>query len=475
VPLLAIEIRVKAGCANQWFPGRKIAFAFIHMPQESIFALTSLAPTPWRVSQQRTSIRSWRDAGLRVYSLNHPSEIVTLSSLYDVDWVPIRRTSAEIFGRPCVPIRTMVEWAAENEAIVLLINSDIELRLSVWEMKRIRWLSDGGLCYFVRFNHNGNPGRASREHSGIDAFLLHGRDAALVPDSLLSMGQPFWDYLLPHVFADHNRPVYSVEFPVALHRDHRLQWSWENWHRCGLEFKRVTKAVSSDSSFGACGSMSVAVRASFESSKVCLSAHPMKIRDWVQQTFRYPGPKTFLEIGSHLGTDTAWMAELCDVTIHAFEPDPRNQQPPRHNVVQHSEAIADHDGRAAFTLSREGWGQEWTYSSSIKKPKNHLHRFPVTFGDIIEVETVTLDTFSGREDLGVIDFVWADVQGAEGEMIRGGRDAFARTRYLYTAYSDDELYEGQITLRDIVDLLGEFRVLEVWPDEVLLENSKMPA
>jgi FkbM family methyltransferase len=451
------------------------AFAPTPVTQESIFALTSLSPVPWRMPVQSASISSWRDAGLQVCSLNHPSEIESLASLYDVEWVPVAHTSTSVFGRHCVPVRAMLDWAAKHDVAVLLINSDIELRMSASEMKRIRWLSDGGLCYFIRYNHNGDLRRASREHSGIDAFLLHGRDAALAPDSFLSMGQPFWDYLLPHIFATHDRRVCSVEFPVALHRDHPLQWSWENWHRCGLEFKRITEAGSSDSSFGGCGAMSVLVRESFESKKVSLSPQPIKICEWVQQAFRHPGPKIFLEIGSHRGTDTAWMAELCDVTIHGFEPDPRNQQPARYNLIQHRLAIADHDGRAPFILSRDGWGQEWTYSSSIKKPKNHLHRFPVTFGETIEVKTITLDTFCRREGLGVIDFVWADIQGAEGEMIRGGPETFARTRYLYTAYSDDELYEGQVTLRDIVAMLREFRVLEVWPDDVLLGNRKFSA
>jgi 2-O-methyltransferase len=442
------------------------------MTQESIFALTSLSPMPWRTPLQRASINSWRDAGLSVCSLNHPSEIESLASLYDVDWIPVVHTSVHVFGRHCVPIRAMLNWAAEHDAEVLLINSDIQLRMSASEMKRIRWLSDGGLCYFIRYNYNGDPRRAWREPSGVDAFLLHGREAGLAPDSFLSMGQPFWDYLLPHLFATRNLRVWSIEFPVAFHRDHPRQWSWETWHRCGLEFERITGTQSGDSSFGACGSMSVHVRESFERKRVCLSPQPIEIRDWVRQAFGCRGGKIFLEIGSHIGTDTAWMAELCDVTIHAFEPDPRNQQPARDNVVQHRAAIAEHDGRAPFILSRHGWGQEWTYSSSLMKPKNHLHHFPVTFGETIEVETITLDTYCRREGLGIIDFIWADIQGAEGEMIRGGLETLQRTRYLYTEYSDDELYEGQVTLRDILSMLPDFRVLELWPDDVLLENRR---
>jgi FkbM family methyltransferase len=183
----------------------------------------------------------------------------------------------------------------------------------------------------------------------------------------------------------------------------------------------------------------------------------------------------FLELGAHQGTDTAWMADIPDVTIHAFEPDPRNHQAPRPNVTLHRAAIAERDGQGSLILSQQGWGQEWTHSSSIKRPKNHLQRYPVSFGGAVEVELVALDTFYRQHGLDIIDFIWADIQGAEGEMIRGGRQTLAHTRYLYTEYSDDELYEQQATLRDILDLLPGFRVLELWPDDVLLENRQLQA
>ena len=72
-----------------------------------------------------------------------------------------------------------------------------------------------------------------------------------------------------------------------------------------------------------------------------------------------------------------------------------------------------------------------------------------------------------------VDFIWADVQGAEGDMIRGGLRVLSRTRYLYTEWSDDELYEGQATLTEILRLLPDFRVVELWSDDVLLENTRL--
>lgn len=471
VMLAAAEL-IQLDCGHSVSVQKGTEPTFQEKPEE-IFVLTSLSPASWRVLVQRESICSWRRAGLRVCSLNHPSEIAALAPLYDVEWVPVLETSENVFGRHYIPIKAATDWAASHDCPVLITNADIKLKLTPWEMKRLRWLSDDGVCYFIRFNYDDEPRKLSREAHGIDAFLLHGSDAVRVPKSFLSIGQPFWDYLLPHLFASQGRPVVSVEFPATLHRSHPQQWSWENWRRCAAEFLRVTGVQAGNESLQAYVTMSLSVRESFDLKKMAILPQPFGIRKWTEKTFSVPGPKMFFELGSHRGTDTAWMSAISGVTVHAFEPDPRNHQPSRSNVIQHRTAISDRDGRAPFTLSLRGWGQEWTHSSSLKKPANHLARYPVTFGETIEVETISLDTFSRHECPGLIDFIWADIQGAEREMIRGGRETLARTRFLFTEYSDDELYEGQATLPQIMAMLPEFRVVELWPDDVLLENRSI--
>jgi FkbM family methyltransferase len=443
------------------------------MSHEVVAALTSLAPGRDRVAHHRVCIGSWRRAGMGVFSFNHPSEIDALRALYDVSFVPVSDTAAPVLGRHYIPISAMLGWAATHGGPALLINSDIELRMAQWEMKRIRWLCDGGLCYFVRYNYDRDIQHAFREAHGIDAFLLNGADADLFPSSFLSMGQPFWDYWIPYTFAARDSHVYAVESPVLFHKSHPRQWSDRAWHRCALEFDRVFGLLGEDRSMEACVLMSARVRSSFDSRKVVLPTQPPSIRDWVERRFSYRGPKLFLELGAHDGSDTAWMAALPEVAIHAFEPDPRNHPPPLDNVVLTRAAVSDRSGRLPFILSKTGWGQPWTHSSSLKQPKNHLSRYPVTFGETIEVNSITLDDYALHHGLGTVDFMWADIQGAEGEMIRGGRDLLGRTRYLYTEYADDELYEGQVTLNDICGMLPEFRVLELWPDEVLLQNQRM--
>jgi FkbM family methyltransferase len=443
------------------------------MPCSKVYALTSIAPQPRDRDYQHACIRSWREAALAVHSFNHPSEIADLARAFDVEFVPVSETSHVEFGRHLVPINFMLDWAAARDAPALLINADLELRLAPWQLERMRWLSDGGLCFLVRHNHRGEPSQATVEPHGIDAFLLHGRHAALFPPSFLSMGQPFWDYWLPQVFAANGLPLTTPQAAVAFHRDHPPGWSWAGWHRCAIEFGRLTGLLGPDGDSAACHALAAAVREHVRRSARVLPGSPPAIRDWVRQRFTTPEPKTFLELGAHCGTDTAWLAALPGVSLHAFEPDPRNIPPSLPNVRVQRAAVSDRDGYAPFVLSNEGWGREWTYSSSLRQPKQHLQRYPVSFGPTIEVRTITLDGYCATEGIENVDFIWADIQGAEADMIRGALATLTRTRYLYTEYSDEELYQGQASLQEILAMLPAFRVLELWPDDVLLENTRL--
>jgi hypothetical protein len=75
----------------------------------------------------------------------------------------------------------------------------------------------------------------------------------------------------------------------------------------------------------------------------------------------------------------------------------------------------------------------------------------------IKVELRTLDTWSTKHEPGPIDFIWADIQGAEGDLVAGGRETLARTKYVYTECFDDELYEGAPTRVALLDMLPRIR------------------
>jgi 2-O-methyltransferase len=194
-----------------------------------------------------------------------------------------------------------------------------------------------------------------------------------------------------------------------------------------------------------------------------------------------------LEIGCNDGGHTRDFLKLfSDATIYAFEPDPRARarfagavQDPR--VRLFDVAISDTDGEIDFHMSSGAPSAEvaaqlpegWDLSGSIRKPTGHLDALPwCRFDQRIRVTTLTLDTWCKNEGVEAIDFIWADVQGAEGDLIRGGTNALANTRFLYTEYSDRELYEGQLSLRALLSLLPDFKVLHRFSGDVLLENSK---
>lgn len=202
---------------------------------------------------------------------------------------------------------------------------------------------------------------------------------------------------------------------------------------------------------------------------------------------------TIIEVGCHMGEDTLEMFRLFPhAKIIAFEPDPRS-------VAQlHARgfskiatlveaAVGAEDGSATFRLSSGSppkndsafdpkyRNHPWTASSSLKAPKEHLKQFPwVKFDLTAKVKVMRLDTYFEQAKLDRVDFMWADVQGAEDLLIAGGQQTLARTRYFYTEFYDQELYEGQIDLRTIQSRLpGKWSLLARWDNDVLFKNEAM--
>ncbi|MFH1981488.1 MAG: FkbM family methyltransferase [Pseudomonadota bacterium] len=212
-------------------------------------------------------------------------------------------------------------------------------------------------------------------------------------------------------------------------------------------------------------------------------------KDIVKECVGKPNP-TILEIGCNDGTHTGWFLDVFEnPTIYCFEPDPRaitrfkqnvGQRP---NVTLFEIALSDKNGETTFYQS-SGQNDEattpalpegWDYSGSIRPPKDHLRIHPwVTFGERITVETSTIDSWCSRHGVGHIDFIWMDVQGAEIDVFRGGGATLANTRFLYTEYSNKELFEGQYDLAQLLAYLRDYDVLVRYSDDVLLKNRRFP-
>ena len=189
-----------------------------------------------------------------------------------------------------------------------------------------------------------------------------------------------------------------------------------------------------------------------------------------------------LDIGCYDGKDSFELFLLFkQPTMFAFEADPRSIElfeklqrkifiwPDLPPITLVRKAVGNVDGIITYYLSdsktRRHYEQDlqtsWSASSSIKPPQNHLKIFKdIEFYQTINVECVKLDTWAKKNEIESIDLIWADVNGAEEDLIKGGLDIFSRTRYFYTEYSNEGLYEGQITLEQMKHMLPWFEEIE---------------
>jgi FkbM family methyltransferase len=211
----------------------------------------------------------------------------------------------------------------------------------------------------------------------------------------------------------------------------------------------------------------------------------MNILEFIQKL----NPSIILEVGAHFGTETQYFRRLLpNAEIIAFEPDPRNIRILKERGIDkicklEEVALSDTNGKLEFFLSTgdcSHWSNDsllthndWSASSSLKKPKAHLdfHKW-ITFDETVEVDSIRLDDYAYLNDR-VIDFIWMDVQGAEDLVFKGSIETLKRTKYVYTEYNNQEMYEGQLNIQQILDLIGpDWEILHVYPDDVLLKNKK---
>lgn len=190
-----------------------------------------------------------------------------------------------------------------------------------------------------------------------------------------------------------------------------------------------------------------------------------------------------LEIGANDGLDTNRLLRFFgEARIHCFEPDPRAAQAFLSNVSDNRAhldmlAVGSYTGEAVFHASGgspQGGTGAWDKSGSLKPPKNHLLAVPwCTFEESFNVSLITLDEWFRLSGIGRIDLLWMDVQGAEDEVIAGGTFALANTKFIFTEYSDLELYKGQKSLRQLMRLLPGWEIVRRLSNDVLLRNTRV--
>jgi len=184
-----------------------------------------------------------------------------------------------------------------------------------------------------------------------------------------------------------------------------------------------------------------------------------------------------VELGAHVGEESQWIIPLCNHPRYiAIEPDGTNYVFLRNLLPVGSIAIrgavASFNGHCDFHES-ENLESKNRASGSIRNPTGHLKHFPeVTFSKTT-VPCRTLDFYAEWEHIDHIDLLWCDIQGAERDMIEGGRATLAKTRYMMIeAEPEVELYEGQALKPELIAMLPDWVVLKDFGYNLLMWNSK---
>lgn len=191
---------------------------------------------------------------------------------------------------------------------------------------------------------------------------------------------------------------------------------------------------------------------------------------------------TIFEIGAADGQDSVdFINSFGEINLYSFEPDPSNIKLIKEKISYEKfnlfeGVISNLDDEITFNRSRTDNPDDLRYSGSIKLPKEHLNEWNwIYFDEQIKVKSIKLDTFCEQNNINIIDFIWADVQGAEDLMIIGGIETFKnKVRFLYTEYANKEYYENQPNLNKILSLLGnDWELVHDFGSDILLKNKNL--
>ncbi|MGA2936781.1 MAG: FkbM family methyltransferase [Syntrophobacteraceae bacterium] len=152
-----------------------------------------------------------------------------------------------------------------------------------------------------------------------------------------------------------------------------------------------------------------------------------RLVQWADKFGHLQRGNVILELGANLGSTTLPLAQLTQCHIAAVEPVPRNLAFLKQNVAQNDLsarvtivecAASDHNGETEMIVPLIGRGGAEIASRNVERPEAIFHAPCET----VPVKTKRLDTLLAELQLAPerVAFVWCDVQGSEGAVIRTG-------------------------------------------------------
>lgn len=164
--------------------------------------------------------------------------------------------------------------------------------------------------------------------------------------------------------------------------------------------------------------------------------------------------ESICDIGSwHLGQSIEFLELFPDAKVYAFEANPENYKNCveihsrltgyfKKNLKVYNTALNDKPGEMKFyPVTNDNPGASSKYKFMQGYTKEFFNKEWVQ--DEITVEANTLDLWRKENNIGNIDIIWIDVQGAELDVFEGSRETLRDVKCIFTEVGLKPYYEGQ--------------------------------
>jgi FkbM family methyltransferase len=159
-----------------------------------------------------------------------------------------------------------------------------------------------------------------------------------------------------------------------------------------------------------------------------------------------------LDIGGADGSATAHFLEnFPGCRGYVFEANPQMAEKVRERfqnkpVVVHNMALSDKPGNLIFHITDNAWSS--SYKTIIKNEQFNIVKS-------VEVPADSLDNMARKEGLGSIDIIKLDVQGAELDVLNGGKETLAKTKLIVVEQTIRSTYQGGSEYYEVDNKLRE--------------------
>ena len=209
----------------------------------------------------------------------------------------------------------------------------------------------------------------------------------------------------------------------------------------------------------------------------------------------FEGKSLIFDFGAHDGSTSRQLAnavkergQVIAWEAHPLAPDHYSRMKFPSNLEFVFQAVNDYNGVTPFHVSdfttefSEKFPQaiereKFAPCSSVLAPKLNCGRpSHIIFNDTVEVPCQTLDAFCESRDISHINLIWADIQGGESLLVKGGQESFKNTDYFYSELMPNVRYEGMvIDEEEFMSLLpGKWEVLWRWEYDIFFKNVTNP-